>query len=459
MALFRDGSFRIFWIGQTVSWFGCVMQSVAQGWLVWSLTHSAGQLALTAIMVSLPLLLFTLPAGVLADRVDRRSLLIATQGASLIPALLLGVLTANAAITAPLVLVLAFLQGTVNAFDVTVRQAFLSEVAPCGALHQAVALNAVSFNATRMFAPALAGCTIAAFGAAPCFFINAFSFLLAIGALLLVRPAATSRQVGNLSHGADAPPSQPPPSGGRSNGSHPPALTAIKQSDPLPRTGSTGGHALPLAELREGFSFVLNHDEIGRLLLMVALMSLLGIPFVPLLPAFADALQVGARGLGAMSACAGAGSLLAAAALALAGEIRVQKKAATPAAMLFAAALLLFSLSGGYYLSLFALFLAGGSIVTFLTLVSGALQQSCPDRLRGRVMAAYSVALLGMAPLGNALLGVLAATLGAAPALSLSSSLCLAAMMLLRNLAPAALSHPPHPNSPSAFARASADRL
>ena len=436
MALFRDGSFRIFWIGQTVSWFGCVMQSVAQGWLVWSLTHSAGQLALTAIMVSLPLLLFTLPAGVLADRVDRRSLLIATQGASLIPALLLGVLTANAAITAPLVLVLAFLQGTVNAFDVTVRQAFLSEVAPCGALHQAVALNAVSFNATRMFAPALAGCTIAAFGAAPCFFINALSFLLAIGALLMVRPAAASRQVGKFSHGAEAPPSQPCTSGWRSN----------------------GGQTLPLAELREGFSFVLNHEEIGRLLLMVALMSLLGIPFVPLLPVFADALQVGARGLGAMSACAGAGSLLAAAALALAGEIREQKKAATPAAMLFAAALLLFSLSGGYYLSLFALFLAGGSIVTFLTLVSGALQQSCPDRLRGRVMAAYSVALLGMAPLGNALLGVLAATLGAAPALSLSSSLCLAAMMLLRNLAPAALPHPSHPNAPPAFAGASADR-
>jgi transmembrane secretion effector len=395
-ALFKERNFRIFWTGQTCSWLGCVMQSVAQGWLVWSLTRSAGQLALTALMTSLPLLLFSLPAGLLADRVDRRSLLLTTQALALIPALLLGTLTACAAITAPLLLVLTFLQGTVNAFEVTARQAFLAELVPHDALNRAVALNAVSFNATRMLAPVLAGLTIAAFGAAPCFFINALTFLAAVAALILLRPATGASVSSGTGAGA-----------GRE------------------RFGS-------FADLREGLLFVLNHGEVGRLLLLVALVSLLGIPFVPLLPVFADSLQVGARGLGVMSASAGAGSLLAAVALALTGEIRGRQNMAAPAAMLFAAALLVFSRSGHYRLSLFALFLAGGALVTVLALVSGALQRSCPDRLRGRIMGAYSVALLGMAPLGSALMAGLAPSLGAAGALSLTCAVCLAALVLLQ---------------------------
>lgn len=384
----RDSNYRIFWMGQSVSWLGCVTQSVAQGWLVWSLTKSPGQLALTAVMTSLPALLFSLLGGVIADRFDKRVLLMTTQAASLIPASLLGLLTACGEITVSQVLALAFLQATLQALELPARHAFLSELVPVGRLSQAVSLNAVSFNATRLIGPAIAGFTMAAFGTAPCFFINASSFLVGMLSLLFVQSAGGENLEGK-------------------------------------RPGR-----LPLADLCEGFRFVLNDREVRPLLLQVALVGLLGIPFVPLLPVFADTLGVGARGLGVMSACAGGGSLLAAVALSWAREIRARKEVAASAAMLFAAALLVFSRSEHYPLTLFALALAGGALVVFLALVNRTLQQSSPGHMRGRVMAAYSLALIGTAPLGTALVGALAAMLGTAWALSFSSSLCLAAIVL-----------------------------
>lgn len=389
LALVRDSNFRIFWIGQSLSWLGCVMQSVAQGWLVWTLTRSAAQLALTAVMVSLPVLLFSLLGGLTADRLDKRALLVATQGASLFPALCLGVLTACGEITAPRLMILAFLQGTLNAFEAPARHAFLAELVPRGQLSQALSLNAVSFNAARLIGPVLAGFAIARFGAASCFFINALSFLAGIGALLAVRR-------------------------------------------PQKRELQPQGRYLPCAELREGLRFVATDREIRRVLLLVALVSLLGIPFLPMLPVFADALQVGARGLGLLSACAGTGSLLAAAAMTQTAAMRKYKGLASLAGMLFAASLLVFSRSLDYRLSQLALVLAGGALVVFLTLANRFLQQSCPDGFRGRVMGAYTVALLGMAPLGSALMGWLALRMGAAGALTASSSLCLAAIVMLQ---------------------------
>lgn len=390
--LVRNGNFRIFLTGQTLSWLGSVMQSVAQGWLVWSLTKSAAHLALTAVMVSLPVLLFSMLGGMAADRFDKRALLVITQGASLVPALLLGVLTCRGEITPPGILVLAFLQGTVNAFEIPTRQAFLSELVSRDQLSHAVSLNAVSFNAMRLFGPAAAGCTIAAFGAAPCFFINAVSFLVGILALLLVRL----------------------PKG---------------RLDQLTRP-----QAMPLSELREGLRFVMCAGEIRQQLLSVALVSLLGIPFVPLLPVFADSFQVGPLGLGVMSACVGSGSLLAALALALSGDLSRRKGGPAAAGMLFALALLLFSRSWDYRLALVSLFIAGGAVVLFLALVNRTLQQACPAHLRGRVMGAYTLALMGMAPLGSAVVGWLAANLGAAGALSVSSSVCLVGMLLLQEV-------------------------
>lgn len=384
--LVRDANCRLFWIGQGISWLGSVMQSVAQGWLLWSLTGAPEQLALAAMVLSLPVLLFSIPAGAVADRYDKRALLMFTQGGSLIPTLLLGILTASGAVTAQAVISLCFCQGMLNAFDAPARQALLAELVPRPSLSQAVALNSVLFNASRFAGPALAGCIVAAFGAAPCFFLNALSFLAATCTLLLVR-------------------------------------TPYRQARP-------SRIALQRAQLHEGLRFVSSKSEFRRPLVSVLLVSLFAIPFVPLLPVFAASFDRGPGGLGLMSACLGSGALLAALHLARSEQAQEPPDAAG-AGMLFALSLLLFSRSADYSLSLFALFLAGGAAVVFLAGVNRSLQQACPDLLRGRVMGVYALALLGMAPVGSALMAWATAGVGARSALTITSSLCVAGLAML----------------------------
>ncbi|QWV93969.1 MFS transporter [Geomonas oryzisoli] len=387
--LMRDDNYRMFWMGQGISWLGSVMQSVAQGWLVWSLTKSPAQLALAAIMLSLPVLLLSVPGGVAADRFDKRALLVIAQGGSLVPTLFLGVLALRGEASAPAIMFLALCQGALNAFEIPARQALLAELVPRTRLGQAVAFNAVSFNATRLFGPAAAGCIIAAFGAAPCFFLNAISYLVGVVTLLLMRP---SRQT-----------------------NHPLRC-----------------QTLAVTELREGVQFVAAAKDVRQLLLSVLLVSLFAIPFVPLLPVFAEVFGAGPRGLGLMSACLGSGSLLAALALACREKPLQPQSDGAGAGLLFALALLLFSRSADYGLALAALVVAGGAIVVFLARVNRALQHACPDRLRGRVMGVYTLTLLGMAPVGSAFMGGMASRLGASSALTLSSALCVAGLSLLQ---------------------------
>ncbi|WP_129127317.1 MFS transporter [Geomonas oryzae] len=390
MPLISDGNYRLFWAGQGLSWLGSVMQSVAQGWLVWSLTGSPAHLALTAVMLSLPVLLFGVLGGVSADRFDRRTLLIATQAGSIVPSLLLGLLVLCGAATTPAIMALAFFQGALNAFDVPARQALLAELVLREQLGHAVACNAVAFNATRLLGPAAAGCLIASCGAASCFFINAASFLAGAVTLRFVRVPYRS---------VDRPVRRRP---------------------------------LSAAELREGMRFLTMHGEIAQILTSVLLVGLLAIPFVSLLPVFADSFAAGPRGLGTMSAVLGGGSLLAALWLAATARLPQRRDDHLPAGILLPLALLLFALSRNYLLSLVALFTAGAAVVIFLARVNRSLQQNSPDRLRGRVMGAYTLALLGAAPIGSLLVGVIAACTGAPFALTLTSSACAACLALLR---------------------------
>ncbi|MBJ6749238.1 MFS transporter [Geomonas anaerohicana] len=388
--LMRDDNYRIFSAGQGISWLGSVMQSVAQGWLVWSITKSPAQLALAAIMVSFPVLLLSLPGGVAADRFDKRALLAITQGGSMIPPLFLGILALRGEATTPAIMFLASCQGVLNAFELPTRQALLAELVPRDRLGQAVAVNAVSFNATRLFGPAAAGCIIAAFGVAPCFFLNAASYLVGMASLLLLR------------------------------------LHCREAEHPL------RSQVLPVSELREGLGFVLGKKEVRQLLLSVLLVSVFAIPFVPLLPVFAELFRSGPRGLGFMSACLGSGSLLAALALASFDHLPHPDSDGAGWGVLFALALLLFSRSTDYPLALGALAVAGAALVVFLARANRSLQRACPDRLRGRVMGVYTLFLLGMAPVGSALMGGIAARLGACSALTLTSALCVAGLSLLQ---------------------------
>jgi MFS family permease len=391
-------NFRIFWIGQLISFSGTWMQSTAQGWLVYSLTKSPLQLGLVATASSLPVLLFTLIGGVVADRLKKRKLLVITQTLSMVPALALAILTDLKIVTVWQIMVLATFLGTLNAFDVPARQSFLVEMVQKGRLLNAIALNSAAFNGARIIGPFIAGITIASIGIAACFYVNAASFLASIMALLMIRTRSDNAGVA-----LDAGP-----------GRHPdPHLPGI------------------FHDLSEGIRFVKGERNISRILLLIATLSLFGVPFVTLLPVFAeDILNVGPTGLGILAGSSGAGALIAALFIAFVGEMKRKGRFMSAAGIVFSLSLLFFSLSRNYYASGAALVAVGWGMVSFLAVGNSFIQLSIPDEFRGRVMSLYAFVFLGIAPLGNAVMGAVAHAVGTDRAVSIGSSLCLLAILL-----------------------------
>lgn len=373
---------RRFLTGQAISLTGTWMQSVAQGWLVYTLTRSPLSLGLVAVALSAPVLLFSLFGGVIADKIDRRRLLIMTQTLSIVPALLLAILTLSEQITVGWIMGLAFLLGTINAVELPARQAFLADLVSRTELTSAVTLHSVVFNATRIIGPILAGFTIAVTGLSVCFMINALSFLAGISSLLLM-PHQTSASI------------------------------------------ATNVPSSMLNGLREGVRYVAGERQISLIMLLVAVISLFGIPFVPMLPVFADGiLKVGPEGLGLLAGASGFGSLLAALLVAWQRDINKKGRLMVAAGLLFACCLFLFAHSRDYQAALLALLCTGAGMVCFLAMISCHLQHHCPEILRGRVMAVYTLVLIGMAPLGHALMGFLAGAIGVSAALSFGSAIC-----------------------------------
>lgn len=391
--------FRIFWIGQMISFSGTWMQSIAQGWLVYSLTRSPFYLGIVAAASSMPVLLFALIGGVVADRLAKRRLLIITQTLSMLPAILLAILTQLKIITVEEIIVIALFLGTVNAFDVPARQSFLSEMVQKGRLLNAIALNSAAFNGARIIGPVIAGLTIASMGIAACFYINAISFLAAIVALLMIKTGASivERRMQRFS------------------------VRYLRSN-----------LSILFRDLTEGLRFVRAERNVSRIMLLVATFSLFGMPFVNFLPVYAeDILRVGPKGLGFMAGSAGVGAFTAAILIAFRGEISEKGRYMSIASLIFAASLLGFSLSKNYALSLVTLILAGLGVVGFLAIGNSFIQLSTPDRLRGRVMSVYTLVFFGMAPVGNSIMGFIADTLGTASAISVGSFLCLFAAFLL----------------------------
>ena len=379
---------RLFLAGHAISLTGSWMQSVAQGWLVYTLTKSALSLGLVAVALSAPVLLFSLLGGVIADKVNRRQLLITTQTLAIVPALLLAVLSLSGQITVGWIMGLAFLLGTVNAIELPARQAFLAELVTRAELTSAISLHSVVFNATRIIGPILAGFTIAVTGLSVCFLINAISFLAGIASLLLI-----PHQAG--------------------------ASIAINN------------HSSMLDGLREGVRYVAGERQIILVMVLVAVVSLFGIPFVPMLPVFADGvLKVGPEGLGFLAGASGAGSLLAALLVAWQRNINKKGRLMVAAGLLFAGCLFLFAHTDDYQAALLALLFSGAGMVCFLAMISCHLQHHCPDILRGRVMGVYTLVLIGMAPFGHALMGFLAGAIGVSAALSFGSAICGGAILV-----------------------------
>ncbi|MBF0558056.1 MAG: MFS transporter [Nitrospirae bacterium] len=376
----HERDFRLFWIGQIISLSGTWMQSVAQSWLVYSLTKSPLYLGIIASVASLPILFLALIGGMVADRFPKRNILILTQTLSVIPALMLGVLTETKTVTVMHVGFLAAFLGVVNAFDVPARQAFLAEVVAKGSITNAIGLNSAAFNGARIIGPVAAGVAISSFGIPVCFYLNAASFVAVIIALLRIKSRGSAR---------------------------------------VP-----GGNMIK--EIAGGWQFVIKERRVFHIMMLVSLFSLFGIPYVTLLPVFAgEILNVGARGLSFLMASAGAGSLLAAIMMSLKEEIEKENRDIPLSALVFSIAVMALSFSGSFGISMLLIFVAGWGIVSCLAQCNSYIQNRVPDELRGRVMSLYILVFLGFAPLGNALIGFAAHKAGTTDTLKLFAAICI----------------------------------
>ena len=380
---FRD--FRLFWFGQIISLSGTWMQSVAQGWLVYSLTKSPLHLGMVAAAASLPILLFSLFGGVIADRYPKRDLLLLTQALSILPALSLGLLTSSGVVTVWHVAMVAAVLGTINALDIPVRQSFLAEMVGKGHIVNAIALNSAAFNGARIIGPVIAGMTIAYLGIPACFYLNALSFVAVIIALYRMQARGEIRS----------------------------------KSEGI------------LKDFTNGIRFVADSRDIRNVFSLIAVFSIIGLPYISLLPVFAaEVFQRGANGLGFLVGASGIGALTAALNIALRGDIRNKPRFMALTGLCFSCALLVFSLSGIFWFSLLAIMVGGWGMVSYLAVANSFIQITVPDALRGRVMSVYSLVFLGTVPIGNAIMGLIAERMGTPHAVTVSGVICLIAAMM-----------------------------
>jgi MFS family permease len=378
-AALQNRDFRIFWFGQLVSLSGTWMQSVAQGWLVYSLTKSPFYLGLVAACGTLPILLFTLAGGIVADRFRKRNLLLITQGLSIIPALALGILTDIQVITVWQVAVFAAVLGTVNAFDVPARQSFIVEMVGKGSLTNAIALNSAAFHGARMIGPVIAGIAIASVGLPACFYLNAFSFLAVIIALSKI---SVQGEVNAKSNGM-------------------------------------------MKDLLDGLQYIRSQSTIFQVIMLIAVFSLFGMPFITLLPVFAaEIFQKGPEGFGIMVGATGAGALLSALFLAFRDDIEDKTKFMTFSALCFSVLLFIFSLMQSFLMAVGILIFIGGSLVSFFAVANSYIQLTVPDNLRGRAMSVYTFVFLGTAPIGNSIIGAAANVLGTTVTVGMAAVVC-----------------------------------
>lgn len=360
--------FRVYWCGMFVSLVGTWIQIVAQSWLVFQLTKSAFLLGVVGFLSSIPVFLLSLFGGVVADRVNKKSILIATQTAFMVLAFVLAVLTHLRLITAGQIMFIALCNGVIMAFDAPCRQAVIVELVGKENLLNAIALNSAAFNSSRIIGPALAGILISAVGMSGCFYINGVSFLAVIIALLLIQINHNPRRI----------------------------IRGTFKKD-----------------LLAGLHFIRHNPTIIILISMVAVSSLFGISYVILMPVFANSiLNVGANGLGMLMSAAGLGALIAALVLARLGDFKYKGRLLIFSAIIFSLALVLFSLSKIYIFSLLTLALIGGFSVMAISLVNTILQTIVDDEFRGRVMSVFMFTFAGFMPFGNLIAGSLSQVLG-----------------------------------------------
>ena len=378
---YRD--FQLFFGGQLISLIGTWMQNVAQAWLVYRMTGSSVLLGLVSFAGQIPVFLMAPVGGIVADRFPRRRVVIGTQNAAMLLALVLAALTLTGAVRIWHIFVLSALLGVVNAFDIPARQAFFVEMVGREDLINAIALNSSMFNASRIIGPAVAGILVASIGEGWCFFANGVSYIAVIAGLLLM---------------------------------------TVEAHQPATRKGS------PLADVVEGFRFVMASAPIHHLMIMLGILSVTGMPFAVLMPIFAgQILHGGARGLGILMGASGVGALGGALLLATRESVKGLGRWVAISAGTFGASLIAFAASRSFWVSCALLLPVGFAMMVEMGSSNTLIQTMSPDRLRGRVMSVYSMMFMGMAPFGAVLSGVIAAHWGAPATVAGGGVICMAA--------------------------------
>ena len=378
----RNPNFRLFFAGQSVSLIGTWMTRIATSWLVYRLTGSALLLGTISFAGQIPTFLLAPFAGVLVDRMNRHQVLIATQVLAMVQSFALAALTLSHRITMREVLWLSVMQGMVNAFDMPVRQSFMVQMVEDRAdLQNAIAINSSMVNTARLIGPSIAGILIAVSSEGWCFLVDGISYIAVIASLLAM---------------------------------HVPLVKMKRATTSM------------VEQLKEGWTYVAGFRPIRSILLLFAVVSLMGMPYMVLMPVFAaQVLHGGPHTLGFLMGAAGVGSLASALRLVLRKSVRGLTSLLPVAAALFGIGLIGFGLSRNYWLSMALMVVTGFGMMQGLTASNTIIQTLVPEDKRGRVMSYYTMAFVGMAPFGSLLAGALAQRIGAPHTVILTGSVCI----------------------------------
>ncbi|MBN1929076.1 MAG: MFS transporter [Chlorobiaceae bacterium] len=385
---FAGRDFRLYFAGQIVSMIGTWIEIVAQGWLVFEITGSAFWVGVAAAAASIPTLLLSLFGGMLVDRYPRKAVLLWTQALLMLLSFIFGAIILAGLATIPVILVLAFMIGSVSAVATPAIQAFISEIVERRHIASAVALNSSIFNASRVIGPVLAGFMITLVGTGGAYIANGVSFIAVIYALL-----------------------------------------AIRLRDDRPRTTS-GEH--PIQSIRDGIAYAWAHPLIRTIVIFVAVVSIFGWSFMSMLPVVAKRIfGIGADGMGYLYSAFGFGSLCGTV-LVSASSGRVHSgKLVVGGILTFALGLLAFTFTAVLPVALGFLFISGLGMLTAFSTMTGTVQRLVEDRFRGRVMSIYLMVLLGLMPFGNLLMGFVSEHFGTALALRSGALISMAAAVSL----------------------------
>lgn len=393
----RSRNYRLFFLGQALSLTGTWMTQIATVWLVYQLSNSPFLLGMVGFASQIPSFVLVPFGGVLVDRWNRHRVLVITQALAMLQSLALAVLALTGMIQVWHIIVLALFQGLINAVDAPTRQAFVPElVHDRTALANAIALNSSVFNGARLIGPSIAGILVASIGAGYCFLIDGLSYIAVIGALLAMQ--FTAKLV-------------PPQS--------PISFQQIWE------------------RLWEGWQYAFGFKPIRAILLLLALVSFMGMPYTVLLPVFAtDILKGGADTLGILTAASGIGALTAGIFLSLRKSILGLGKWIALAPAMMGTGLIIFSYSRTLWLSALMMAIVGYGFLIQFASSNTIIQTIVEDDKRGRVMSFYTMAFMGMLPIGSLAAGILADWIGAPYTLLIGGSFCIIGSLIFRRELP-----------------------